>query len=390
MLARILLACLAASQAAPAPGNGPIRQDQPLIIGEQARFTPGYAVGNIAVGNPAIADFKVLPGRRELLLFGKAPGRTLLTVWDQKNVARHEMSLIVMTREAADAEQRLRTLLRDYPTVRVEGTAGSLSVTGTSAAKPEFDAISRIAAAGGAMNAVRYTGPDDGPAGAGGGGAAPAPAAPRAVPHVQYEVELFEASSKYRTGSYAMGVEPSGRSLYRGKVDAKFDDVGEIFIGGSAVAAAKETMKDAPKAKGLETGLRLKMRPTAPAADGRFTTYVLIETNLPIGGDTYDPDVWRRARWEFDAGSAEPFGITGGDLLATPDSNTPARPGAVRSAAGASANKAIGDAASAIESKSSFLNYVPVFGSLFSSKSYKAKQTQLLVVIRPTIVSGGN
>lgn len=401
-----------------------LQEEKTLFVNEQQSFIPGYPVGNIAIGDPKVADFRVLQGRRELLLVSKGLGQTTLTVWDQNNVKRHEVLLTVTTRQAMQTESELRELLKDFPGVRVATLSGSLVVTGTVRSANEMSAIDKIAAAGKAKNLTRLETPTPAPATPASGGAstagtpaassmptpsaasptgrpltasappaaAPAAAAPSAASSmgVDYDIELLEASSTFRSGSYARGIEPSGRSLYKGVVKATLGNESEIFIGGNAVAPAQDnrqfekqqTAKSATgKPQTVETGIRLKLRPDNLNQNGQFTTFILVETNLPIASDTYDPDTWRRARWEFRAVSGEPFGITGGDLLATP---TLPNSGSALGTASRTASRA---ASVPGVSGVSGAQYVPVFGSLFGSKSYQAKTTQLLVILRPKVAA---
>lgn len=393
-----------------------LQENKTLFMNEQQSFIPGYPVGDIAIGDPKIADFRVLPGRRELLLFSRGLGQTTLTVWDQNKVKRHEILLTVTTRQAQQTESELKELLKEFPTVRVATLAGSLVVTGTVKSLGDMSAIDKIAAAAKAKNLVRLEAALAAPGTPGASGAATAPgttnmptpsstsptgrplAAPGAAAapnvadgmQVDYDIELLEASTAFRSGSYARGIEPSGRSLYKSTVRAMFGTEGEIFIGGNAVAPAKDnrqfekqqTTKPAggQPAQTVETGIRLKLRPDALAQNGQFTTFILVETNLPINSDTYDPDTWRRARWEFRSVSGEPFGVTGGDLLATP-----ALPNS-GSALGTASKTASRATSVPGVSGISGAQYVPVFGSLFGSKSYQSKTTQLLVILRPRFV----
>src|SRR5262249_31777647 len=110
--------CLAASLVRAEQSPRPV-QEQMLFVGEQITYTPPYAVGDIAIADPAIADYRVMNGRREILLMGKAEGRTTLTFWDQKRVRATEVLIRVTTREAVKVEQDLRDLLKDYPSVRL-------------------------------------------------------------------------------------------------------------------------------------------------------------------------------------------------------------------------------------------------------------------------------
>ena len=70
-------------------------QELTLFVKEQKPFTPGYAIGNIAIGDPEVADYKVMPGRKEIMLFAKGKGETRLLIWDQKNVKRHDVKITV-------------------------------------------------------------------------------------------------------------------------------------------------------------------------------------------------------------------------------------------------------------------------------------------------------
>ena len=93
-------------------------QELTLFVKEQKPFTPGYAIGNIAIGDPEVADYKVMPGRREIMLFAKGKGETRLLIWDQKNVKRHDVKITVGVKEEMQAETDLKDLLKPFPTVR--------------------------------------------------------------------------------------------------------------------------------------------------------------------------------------------------------------------------------------------------------------------------------
>ncbi|OFW22111.1 MAG: hypothetical protein A3G21_19170 [Acidobacteria bacterium RIFCSPLOWO2_12_FULL_66_21] len=414
----LFLLIVAVSLLPSAASAQPAQTAETLATGEQKSLTPGYAIGDIAIGNSRVADFKVMAGRRELLLFGRADGQTTLTIWDQRRVKRHEITITVHPPIDPQIERDLKALLQDFPSVEVRTLAGAPVLAGAVSSKDDLAAVEKIAAAAKVRSLVRFVPPS--PVGGGGTTATPTmpqpstaappkpgpptagppnvrlagdPAAPVPAPvpvtkldtgpQVEYEIELLEASSRFRSGSYATGVEPSGRRLYIGKMTTPIGADGEIFIGGKAV-----TGKD-PKVKGgtqVEQGIRLTLRPQMPDKAGRFKTAILVQTNLPIGSDVYDPDTWRRARWEFNAVSGEPFGITGADLLAVA-----ALPSGGGSAVGSVTQGA--SKASRIPGVSSLpgVSSVPVFGSLFGSSSYKQKQTQLLVIIRPRVVPpGGN
>lgn len=421
----------------PASGaQSPVALKQTLSPGEQKTFEPGYAVGDIAIGDPKIADYRVLGAdRKTLILLGKGLGVTTLQIWDQQRRSRHEVSITVVRAESEALEAQLVALLRDFPAVEIRRLAASLVLAGSVSSKEDLTAIEKIASAAKISSVVRYVPPTPLPAPAPVAQAAPpvtvigepktvpptpaaaspaaasrvaplatpapaavsapgpeaalrapagAPPAPAPVPGgaVVYEIELLEASMRFRTGSYATGIEPSGRRIYAGVVQAPQGQTSQVFIGGPALVGAPGTAKKgapAEKSKTVETGIRLYLTPEPPDASGKFRSRIMVETNLPFGSDLYDPEAWRRARLEFSGKSGEPFAITGTDLLASPDISTvdSSRLGAATSGAGRIGSLPGVDVPG--------LRSVPIFGSLFGSRQYRSRTTQLLVILRPVV-----
>jgi pilus assembly protein CpaC len=81
-----------AQTAAPAAGaNAPARDISMAVKGQQTLMLDGGAPTRIAIGDPDVADVKVLPasGKRagSVLLYGKKPGTTQLQVWTGNNAA---------------------------------------------------------------------------------------------------------------------------------------------------------------------------------------------------------------------------------------------------------------------------------------------------------------
>src|SRR5262249_60272723 len=114
---------------------------------------------DIAIADPAIADYRVLNGRREVLLIGKAEGRTALKIWDQKHARVTDLLIRVTTREAAKIETDLRDLLKDYPTVRLAPLGGSLVIAGEVSSERDLEAIQNIADAASVRSVVKYVPP---------------------------------------------------------------------------------------------------------------------------------------------------------------------------------------------------------------------------------------
>lgn len=407
--------------------QSPVALKQTLSPGEQKTFEPGYPVGDIAIGDPKIADYRVLGAdRKTLILLGKGIGVTTLQIWDQQRRSRHEVSITVVRAESEALEAQLVALLRDFPSVEIRRLAASLVLAGSVSSKEDLTAVEKIASAAKVSSVVRYVPPTPipvappppvpppppvepgaappvtapavtvigepkavppapGPVTRGPAVAppvAPPTASPSAPGAIVYEIELLEASMRFRTGSYATGIEPSGRRIYAGVVTAPQGQTSQVFIGGPALVGAPGTAKKgsaADKSKTVETGIRLHLTPEPPDATGKFRSRVMVETNLPFGSELYDPEAWRRARLEFSGKSGEPFAITGTDLLATPDISTTdrSRLGTATSSAGRIGSLPGVDVPG--------LSSVPIFGSLFGSRQYKSRTTQLLVILRPVV-----
>jgi len=386
-----------------------ITQDLTLFIGEQQTFRPGYPMGDVQVLNPEVANFtKVQEPRRELMLVGKSKGETQLIIWDQKRVKRHEIHVIVRSRDEMKQEADLKELLKDFPTVQVRRLGEQLVVSGTVSSQNDLDAVGRIANVANAQNLVRivrpaYPGAPATPeatagsststgAAAGTNTATPTsapptpgtPAAPVAAPQIEYEVEVIEANVAFVSGTYGKGIEPSGRTLYKQVVRAPIGGDVEVLVPGGAVTAKgdqgkndkndkNDKNKNAGSAQTNATSLHLRVRPTGISEDGQLTTFVVIETNLPVEGST-DPSINRRARWELVGATDEPFGLAGAELLAMPQvAKFPSRLGRVLD----TANQARG-----LPGIGGRTNYVPGYVPYYD----KSKNTQLLAVFRPRLV----
>lgn len=278
------------------------REEQILVVGEQVTFEPGYAVGDIAIVNVKIADYRVERGRRRVLLLGKAKGQTILNITDQKRVLRTILTITVQGREEAD----LQALLQDFPDVRIRRIGDKAIVTGTVRSKSDLETVEKMASVAGMESLVRVSY----------GGAADSGSESDATiasggPQVEYEIDVLEASVAFASGSYGTGVEPSGPSLFKEVVRVPVGGQAEVYVPGKAVSD-KARKKNAPK-----SGIRMTLQPRDLSADGTFTTFVTIETNVPVETSP-DPSVMRRARWEMEALPGEPFAVAGAQLLAVP------------------------------------------------------------------------
>jgi hypothetical protein len=377
----------------------PVKLQETLIANDQKLFTPGYPMGDLSIADPTVADFKVLPpNRTELMLIGRQTGRTTLIIWDQKRVKRHEIDIVVTTRHAIELERDMREMIKDYKGVELKSLAGDLVLTGTVDTKADYDGINKIAAAGSVKNLVRYvpsasempqlppqpigagtTVPPSPGTGAATGAATTAPPAggnavkPVPKPKIEYVLELMEASIAFGSGVYQTGIEPSGRPLVKKALTVSMGEEGEVYFNEPQV-----TPKDFQGKKGLpEIGIRIRLRPAQPDEAGNFTTSLLVETNVPVSEGTFlDPNIQRRARWEFRSQLGIPVGVGGNELLAIVETARRGPSAASRILGFARvASAAPGSAAASIGRGAGVGSAVPTYD--------KQKKTQLMVIIRP-------
>ncbi len=377
LLTTLVLALSVVSAAAQAPAGASPREVR-LLVGDQFVLEPGFAVGDIAVGDPAIADFRMRPGRQAVLLLGIGEGRTKLIIWDQTNKTRTEVELIVETREQAQAEAKLRILLRDFPSVRLERVGSDLVVSGSVSSEDDLALIERMAESTGAESFVRYVAPEvppgRGTSSATGTGEVPIAAAAGDAVDIEYDVQVMETSIAFGSSSYESGLEPSGRVLHAVKVRAKLGAEAQTFIPGKSLDS--KDIKIPPKELAT-SGIRLTLTP-ASIEDGQLSTRIFVETNMPVKSSAYVPGGWRRARWQSDNEVSAPFSLAGADLLIVPELSS-----------GGGLLSKISDGASTIGGLPG-VSSLP--GSQYSgSVPYynKDRKTHLLVLLRARVVSKG-
>lgn len=367
--------------------------ERTIQVNDHIAFSPGYAIGNIAIGAAKVADYKVMPGRREILIFGKGAGSTRLTIWDQSRAIRDEIMIRVVPSLTVRVEQDLREALVEFPTIQVARIGDVLTLTGT-ARTSDRPFVSRLAGIAKAQDLVSYRDTSS---------AASAPAAgerstmssdaPLGPATMRVELAVLEASRQFRSGPYTTGVEPSGVVLSRCVVTVPLGAAGpRVFIGdrlsdkrpGEAVlprvSATPCSTALEPPPTADETGIRLELEAAAPNGRGGVPLRIVLETNLPVAGQRFDAATWRRARFQWVATPGAPLAITGSDLLAAP----------VLPRATASTLERVPQTASAVAGVPGLgrlLEYGRVFGRLLTSRAFQKKSTQLLLLITPAVVA---
>jgi hypothetical protein len=204
---------------------------------------------------------------------------------------------------------------------------------------------------------------------------------------VEYELDILEASVQFQSGSYATGVEPSGRSLFKRTIRVGVGNEGEVYVPGEAITKAaanrNQNQRQAQPKPGTAAatppppvGLRLRLRADVPDDTGAFNNYLLIETNVPAGQVT-DTSIMRRARWQFSAQTGEPIGIAGAELLAVAD--TSRGPSTLSRASSAGSFFSALPGISSIRG-SSYAGSIPYYDP--------QTKTQLLLIVHPRVIQG--
>ena len=79
-----------------APASGATQQaEETVVVGGQKLLRLDAPIGRIAIGDDNVADFRVLESRREVLILGRRPGQTSLTIWDQQGGVQREINVRV-------------------------------------------------------------------------------------------------------------------------------------------------------------------------------------------------------------------------------------------------------------------------------------------------------
>jgi pilus assembly protein CpaC len=145
-----------AGAAAPAVAQVPATGVITVARGQSVLLTQPRAVERVAIADPAIADYDVMPGRLEMLVRGIGLGTTTLIVWDVAG-GRRTYSVEV----TVDASALERTLQALFPAeqVRITAVGNVVILTGTVTSVQVARQIRELAAGTGAQVVDNLTAP---------------------------------------------------------------------------------------------------------------------------------------------------------------------------------------------------------------------------------------
>jgi pilus assembly protein CpaC len=135
------LALAWASMAMAAGGNLAVH------VGESVTLTLDYGFKEIAIGNPAVADYMVrgnTPTKSELLINGKQPGVTNLIVWDASGNKRDEYTLRVSVRDLAAYMNQLRAVVGKADGVRFRIAGEKVVIEGEAVLPADLPRIAKV------------------------------------------------------------------------------------------------------------------------------------------------------------------------------------------------------------------------------------------------------
>ncbi len=394
-------------------------QNMQLTLGESQVLQLPQPVARVAVGHPGIADF-ILLGPKELYVLGKSPGMTNLVMWNTNGKATTLRTQVGLN--LTPLRELIRRILPDEKDIEVLSSGDAVILTGVVSDASVAETAHRLATSqlqqDGASGDLQ--GKDS--------NAKDAPAAKtgarivnllkiRAPQQVMLEVRVAEVSKSYLE---SLGVE-WGRSggINDGSLMTGFVNNATLsLILGRGVAQKVNAdgtplysnTTDTLKVEALRKDgwVKILAEPTIVAMsgqEGRFLVggKIFIPVNQALGSTTYEertygvglrfvPTVLESGRINLRVAPeiSEPVkeSVTAGTAASLPAFKSSLVSTTVQMAEGE--NLVIGgllrDNINEIVKAVPLLGELPVLGALFRSSQYITERTELLIVVRPTLV----
>lgn len=392
-----------------------------LSPGESQVLQLAQPIARVAVGHPGIADF-ILLGPKELYVLGKTPGTTNLVMWNasgkassiRTQVALNLTPLRELMRQILPTEKEIE-ILSSGDAVILNGVVSDASVADT-AQRLVVSQLQQDSAAPGAAAAPAGKDSKDNP-GSNAGTRVVNLLKVRSPQQVMLEVRVAEVSKSYLE---SLGVEwgrtgsPSNGTLMTGFVNNATLDLmlgrgvtQKVASNGDPLYSNRvDNLKvDAQRKDGW---VKILAEPTIVAMsgqEGRFLVggKIFIPVNQALGSTTYEertygvglrfvPTVLESGRINLRVAPeiSEPVkeSVTAGTAASLPAFKSSLVSTTVQMAEGE--NLVIGgllrDNINEIVKAVPLLGELPVLGALFRSSQYITERTELLIVVRPTLV----
>ncbi|MBI2565727.1 MAG: pilus assembly protein N-terminal domain-containing protein [Candidatus Schekmanbacteria bacterium] len=115
-----------------------------MIKGTTRPLSLAYTIGQIAIGDPEVADFKVSENQREVLVNAKTTGSTNLVMWDNKQTKRDTIQINVVANLDRLASE-LGELFRGVEGVHVKVAGNRVVVEGAVFAESDYEFVRKNA-----------------------------------------------------------------------------------------------------------------------------------------------------------------------------------------------------------------------------------------------------
>ena len=402
-------------------------QSRRLALGESQVVQLDRPVKRVAVGHPGIADF-ILISPQELYVLGKTPGVTNLVMWDMNGKTRHLRAQVTMN--LGPLRQLIAKVLPNEKDIQLLSSGDSVILTGTVTDVMAAETVQRLVAT--QLDSARPSLSRDGKgksaretrevaaAGADRGNSRIVNLLRvRSPQQVMLEVRVAEVSKSYleslgiqwgQTGGLSGGslmtgfVNNATLSLLLGRGVAQ-----KVDTDGSPLYSNRQTNVGI-EAERKDGWVKILAEPTIVAISGQEGSFlvggkIFIPVNQALGSTTYEERTYgvglRFLPTVLDSGRinlrvapeiSEPVkeSVTAGTKDSLPAFKSSFVSTTVQMNAGE--NLVIGgllrDNINQIVKAVPVLGEVPVFGALFRSTQYITERTELLIVVRPTLVNG--
>lgn len=398
----------------------PDSQNVQLTLGESQVLQLPQPVARVAVGHPGIADF-ILLGPKELYVLGKSPGMTNLVMWNASGKATTLRTQVGLN--LTPLRELIRHILPDEKDIEVLSSGDAVILKGVVADAGVAETAHRLA--------TSQLQQDAGPADLGGKDDKASKEAPaiktgarivnllkvRAPQQVMLEVRVAEVSKSYLE---SLGVEwGQTGGINEGSLMTGFVNSATLsLILGRGVAQkvnpdgtplySNRTENLKVEAQRKDGWVKILAEPTIVAMsgqEGRFLVggKIFIPVNQALGSTTYEertygvglrfvPTVLESGRINLRVAPeiSEPVkeSVTAGTAASLPAFKSSLVSTTVQMAEGE--NLVIGgllrDNINEIVKAVPLLGELPVLGALFRSSQYITERTELLIVVRPTLV----
>ena len=373
-----------------APASWAAQQaEETVVVGGQKLLRLDAPVGRIAIGDDNVADFRVLESRREVLILGRRPGQTSLTIWDQQGGVQREITVRVRPSSGSARQiiDELEQLIGGIEGIEYREVGGTVWLEGEVLTERDLERIGKVLEGYPEVRSLVELSPIT--------AEMMDRAEADAVKTVQLDVTIMEVDRSLMRNlgvRWSSSVSPSSllpfegsslgpitgvidnlipsldmltssgkaRVLSRPTLITKSGQPAELFVGGEIPIPVAQG-SGAISIEYKEYGVKLEFEPVVDTQDN-IDTRIFVETS--------------------NLGGAAPGGGAPGLITNRVSTTVFVRPGESITLGGLIKS----EDAQRVD-KVPGLGSIPVLGNLFKSKSYVRNETELVIFATPRVVS---